>query len=74
MILKQRYLYGKSDIPKIPIEIIEARLKLLSQNLEDLYRFNFETRDTYRINKIMEEIYFFEDEKKYTLEDTQKDT
>ena len=48
------YLYGDSvEVPPIPKEVVEARLKALSEHLTKLLDVHWSLRDSVRCNDIM---------------------
>ncbi len=55
-----KYLYGDVEVPIIPQEIIDERVKLLSEHLEKLLNHSFHIRDTQRCTDIFKAIAFWE--------------
>jgi hypothetical protein len=54
------YYYGTQDVPKIPNEVLEARIELLQTNLSNLLNHSYYLdRDTVRINDILKAIKFY---------------
>ena len=54
------YLYGTAeDIPQIPTDIINVRIKLLNKHLTTLLNEHYTVRDTVRINKVLNAIKFW---------------
>ena len=54
------YLYGKGvDVPEIPQEVIDERIKLLNENLAKLLAVAWYKRDGARCNAIYKAIQFW---------------
>jgi hypothetical protein len=59
-VTQQEYLYGADVIvPKIPAEVVEARIRLLECNLEKVLDHSFYVRDSRRCDQILKEIKFW---------------
>jgi hypothetical protein len=55
------YLYGKEvEVPEVPADIIVRRIELLNENLEELLKEDYRTRDTARVTAIVRAITFWE--------------
>ena len=57
--MTNKYLYGTDDVPKIPQEVIEARIALLEANLKELLKVHYLGRDGARCNAIIKGIDFW---------------
>ena len=61
MPMSNEYLYGiEVEVPEIPAELIVRRLELLNENMEELLKEDFRTRDLTRTKAVFEAIRFWE--------------
>jgi hypothetical protein len=58
--LTNEYLYATSDVPQIPQEVIDERIRLLNENLERLLEVHWLRRDSARVNAVLKAINFWE--------------
>jgi len=47
------YLYGDAEVPEIPADIIMRRVELLEDNLCELLKTPYQTRDSARVAAVM---------------------
>lgn len=53
------YLYGQEEVPKIPLEVIDERLRLLNANLKKELNVHYTIRDAHKCNAIYKAIEFW---------------
>ena len=54
------YLYGRTDVPEVPEEVICRRVELLKEHLDELLEVPHRERDTNRTNDVVNAIRFWE--------------
>ena len=59
--LKNSYLYGDNEVPEIPQEVIDERLRLLDNTLTELLEPHYEVRDDRRIRDVQRATSFWND-------------
>jgi len=51
--MTNEYLYGTDTVPPIPMSVINSRLVLLDDNLSELLKVDYMTRDLSRIRAVI---------------------
>jgi len=61
--MTDKYLYDTDDVPKIPDDVIDARLNLLRMHLKKLLEPHFMEQDVYKIADVHRAVAFWEKRK-----------